>query len=323
MTIEQYIAASIDLGSNSFRLLVAAFTSGTMNVLEKKLVTVRLGQGLEQNNRLHQQAMERGLDVLRSFRKVLDMHRVQSIRICGTEALRQAVNSQNFLQAAKKILQCEIEIISGVEEARLSLNGALSGGVGLSGPILLADVGGGSTELIHSSTLTGPARVATIGLGAINLTEKFLVEPAYDITAMDMLLTEKISATLNGLNISEKHQPIEIIGSGGTATSLAALDLDLNTYEESLVHGHTVHERSMEQLWQRLIALPSPERNRIPCLGEGRGEILPAGLRVYLTLLKLLKHDRIRVSDTGLLEGLLLSTIPSGQLPYGSVVISP
>jgi len=323
MTIEQYIAASIDLGSNSFRLLVAACSSGNVEVIEKRLITVRLGQGLEKNNCLHQQAMERGLDVLHSFRKVLDMHRVQSIRICGTEALRQAGNSQTFLLAAKKILQYEIEIISGVEEARLSLTGALSGGVGLSGPILLADVGGGSTELIHASTLTGPPRVATIGLGAVNLTEKFLVEPLYDIADMDKLLTEEIGNTLKGLNISEKYKAVEIIGSGGTATSLAALDLNLNTYEESLVHGHTVHERSMEQLWHRLIALPTPERNRLPCLGDGRGEILPAGLRVYQTLLKLLKHDRIRVSDSGLLEGILLSTIPSSRLPYGSVRISP
>jgi len=314
MTIERYIAAAIDLGSNSFRLLVAAYSSGTMKVLEKKLVTVRLGQELGQNNRLHQHAMERGLEVLRSFRKILDMHRVQSIRICGTEALRQAANSQAFLQAAKKILQCEIEIISGMEEARLSLAGVLSGGIDLlGGPILLADVGGGSTELIHSSTLIDPPRAVTIGLGAVNLTEKFLVEPFYDIAAMDMLLTEKISDILKELNISEEYQPVNIIGSGGTATSLAALDLGLNSYEESLVQGHIVHKRDMEQLWQRLISLPASERNRLFCLGEGRGEILPAGLRIYQTLLKLLQHDRIRVSDTGLLEGILLSTIPSNQ----------
>ena len=313
MTIEQYIAASIDLGSNSFRLLVAACSSGTMKVLEKKLVTVRLGQGLGRNNRLHQHAMERGLDVLRSFRKVLDMHRVQNIRTCGTEALRRAANSQAFLRAAEKILQCEIEIISGMEEASLSLVGALSGGVDLSGPILLADVGGGSTELIHSSTLTGPPQVATIGIGAVNLAENFLVEPLYDIDTMDMLLADKIGTTLKELDIPGDSQSVELIGSGGTATSLAALDLNLDTYEESLVHGHILHAHSMEQLWRKLIALPAPERNRLPCLGESRGEILPAGLRIYQTLLKLLQHDRIRISDTGLLEGILLSIIPSSQ----------
>ena len=149
------------------------------------------------------------------------------------------------------------------------------------------------------------------------------MEPIYDIGAMDKLLADKMGTTLDQLDISGEYQAVELIGSGGTATSLAALDLNLDIYEESLVHGHIVHADSMEQLWQRLIALPAPERNRLPCLGESRGEILPAGLRIYQTLLKLLQHDRIRISDTGLLEGILLSSIPSSRQPYGSAGLSP
>ncbi len=156
MTIDQHIAASIDLGSNTFRLLVASFSAGNLRVLEKKLVTVRLGHGLKKNHVLHDQAMKKGLEVMRIFRETLDQYQPQNIRICGTEALRQAKNSHHFLQKAEDILQNNIDIISGEEEAHLSLSGALSGyKKSLSETFLLVDVGGGSTELLFADQAKG------------------------------------------------------------------------------------------------------------------------------------------------------------------------
>ena len=98
------------------------------------------------------------------------------------------------------------------------------------------------------------------------------------------------------------------MGCGGTATSMAALDLNLTSYSD-VVHGHILQRNNMDELWSKLVVLPADRRNELPCLGQGRGEILPAGVRIYQVLLKLMQQDRIRVSDTGLLEGILLSTI--------------
>ena len=319
MTINQQIAAAIDLGTNTFRLLVAAYSAEGITLLEKKLATVRLGQGLDRNHYLQTTAMEKGLEVLRTFRGLLDRYPVDSLRACGTEALRRARNSPVFLAQAREILQSGIDIVSGEEEARLSLDGALAGSTnGLAGSFLLADVGGGSTELIHADTSSGRTRIASINLGAVTLTERFLAARQYD-PVMDVLLAEKIGAALEKINLPGNHREITVLGCGGTATSLAALDRNLESYDANLVHGHVLHGENLARLWNRLTAMPAAERNRIPCLGCGRGEILPAGLRVYQKLLELMQHDRMQVSDTGLLEGILLSVItaivPAGRQP--------
>jgi exopolyphosphatase/guanosine-5'-triphosphate,3'-diphosphate pyrophosphatase len=309
MTIDQHIAAAIDLGSNTFRLLVAIFSAGNLKVLEKKLVSVRLGRSLE-SNLLHEPAMEKGLEVLGNFRECLDHYQPQSIRICGTEALRQAENSHLFLQKAEEILHHKIDIVTGEEEAHLCLAGALAGNKeSLSGSFLMVDVGGGSTELLFADTLTGHTMVESIDLGVIGLTEKFLSSSQPDIAAMDTVLTETIHNALEKLGILKTPPAANIIGCGGTATSMAALDLNLTSYNESMVHGHILRHNGIEYLWNKLIVIPAGRRNEIPCLGDGRGEILPAGIRIYHILLKLMQQDRIRVSDTGLLEGILLSTI--------------
>jgi len=314
MTIDQHIAASIDLGSNTFRLLVAICSTDSLVVLEKKLATVRLGCNLQENH-LQKRAMEKGLEVLRIFRESLNHYQPQSIRICGTEALRQARNSQLFLQKAEEVLQNKIDIITGEEEAHLSFAGALSGyEKPLPGTFLLVDVGGGSTELLFTDTSTGQKRVESMSLGVVGLTEKFLSQPQPEIAAMDIFLTETIGNGIEKLQIPGKHPEINIVGCGGTATSLAALELNLTSYKESLIHGHILQRNDMEKLWGKMIVLPADKRNELPCLGEGRGEILPAGLRIYQVLLKILQQDRMRVSDTGLLEGILLSSISDN--PY-------
>jgi len=314
MTIDQHIAAAIDLGSNTFRLLVAICSAGSLQVLDKKLVTVRLGQSLEKNL-LDERAMEKGFEVLRNFAEILDNYQPHSIRICGTEALRLAGNSRIFLQKAEKILRHTIDIVTGAEEGFLSLAGALSGyKEPLSGTFLLVDVGGGSTELIFADQTTGKIRVESMGLGVIGLTKKYITKSQPDIAEIDAVLAETISNGLNELNFSKKDTIVNIIGCGGTATSMAALDLNLTSYDESQVHGYILHRNSMEELWSKLITLPPDRRNELPCLGQGRGEILPAGIRIYLVILQLMQQNRMRVSDTGLLEGILLSTLQDNPL---------
>jgi exopolyphosphatase/guanosine-5'-triphosphate,3'-diphosphate pyrophosphatase len=312
MTIHQHIAAGIDLGSNTFRLLVADCSAGSMKVLAKKMATVRLGRGLKEKSLLHEGSMQKGFAVLHSFRETLDHFKPQTIRICGTEALRQAKNNKLFLHSAEEILQHAIEIINADEEACLSLAGVLSGyEESLSGPLLLVDVGGGSTELLFIESPAEKKRTISVPLGVVSLTERFLASTQPDMERMDSMLAKTINSAFEILKIVKKQQPVLIIGCGGTATSMAALDHNLTSYNESLVHGYILLGTSMEKLWNSLITLSTDKRNALPCLGEGRGEILPAGIRIYQVLLKLLQQDRMMVSDTGLLEGILLSSLPN------------
>ncbi|KPJ98866.1 MAG: hypothetical protein AMJ60_06890 [Desulfobacterales bacterium SG8_35] len=312
MTIHQHNAAGIDLGSNTFRLLVANCSAGSFTVLSRKMATVRLGRNLEGQGQLHEEALLKGFAVLRTFREKLDLYQPQTLRICGTEALRQAGNSPLFLRKAEEILQHPVEIITSAEEARLSLAGILAGFTTkpLSGTLLLVDAGGGSTELILAELPAGETRIKSVGLGVVSLAEKFLEAPQADIAGLDRLLAETLASASEKLKLLQYKQPVPILGCGGTATSMAALDLNLSAYDASLVHGHVLEKKSMDKLWHRLMALPADKRNALPCLGEGRGEILPAGIRIFLVLLKLLQQDRMSVSDTGLLEGIMLSSLP-------------
>ena len=275
------------------------------------MAAVRLGRNLADGGLLHENSVQNGLAVLGRFREVLTHYQPQSLRVCGTEALRQAKNSRLFLPRAEEILQHPIEIISGEDEARLSFAGALAGSTEpWAGPLLLADVGGGSTELVFAAAPAGKIRVASMGLGAVGLAEQFLAAPQPDPAHLDTRIATSLNSAFKDLALNANKQPLLIIGCGGTATSMAALDLNLAAYDASLVHGRVLHSAAMEKLWHRLIALPPDKRNGLPCLGDGRGEILPAGLRIYTTLLQLLQQDRMRVSDTGLLEGILLSSLP-------------
>jgi len=315
MTIHQHIAAAIDLGSNTFRLLIANCTAGKLAVLDKKIATVRLGRSLQNNGLLHDDSMQKGLEVLHSFRESLDRFQPQSIRVCGTEALRRARNNQFFLQNAEKILRHKIDILKGEEEARLSFTGALSGSKGpISMPLLLVDVGGGSTELLLRVAANSKTRSESIPVGVVGLTEKFLASPPHhDIISMDGLIADMLGNTLKNFKLLPKQSSEFVIGCGGTATSMGALDLKLTFYNESLVHGHILQYDAIEKLWNKLIGLSVEDRNALPGLGEGRGEILPAGIRIYLILLKLLQQETMRVSDTGLLEGILLSSLPDAE----------
>ena len=313
MTIHHQVAAGIDLGSNTFRLLVAECTGESMRVVVKKMASVRLGRGLQESRLLDEESMQKGFEVLLSFQKFLVQHKPESIRVCGTEALRQARNSGLFLDRAAEILGTEIQIITGAEEARLSLRGVSAGfPKPLLTPLLLVDAGGGSTELLFSKDALG-THIGTVstGLGVVSLTEQFLAAPLPpSLEQLDAMLAETIRCALEKLCIINKDAALNIIGCGGTATSMAALDLKMTAYNESMVQGHVLQNTAIEKLWNRLITLPPDKRNALPCLGEGRGEILPAGIRIYHLLLKLLRQDRMTVSDSGLLEGILLSILP-------------
>jgi len=305
------VVAGIDLGSNTFRLLIARLDEGGLEPLTKKLAPVRLGRCLATHRILQQDSLARAYEVLASFRDVLDCQPIDCLRICGTEALRSARNSHQFVQQAETIIGHPIDIITSQEEARLTLAGALTT---LNRPwpesLLLVDVGGASTELIFSQAPFTKASIRSLLLGAVSLTEQFLpgqrIE-AKQVEKLSIYLAEALQPTLDNLGIAGITLPT-VMGCGGTVTSLAALDLGLVEYETDRVQGHILFASNIDNIWKQLKNLTAEERNLIPGLEEGRGEILPAGIRIYQALLDLLQYKQIKVSDSGLLEGIALSS---------------
>lgn len=315
------IAAGIDIGSNTFRLLVARSAGGRLTTLVKELATVRLSHNVTASGVLAPDAVARALSVLQHFNSILGQWQPRYIRACGTAALRTAGNSDEFLGLAQQTLGVEIEIITGSEEARLSLAGTLAF-MEQQGPdpLLLVDVGGGSTELAYAAEgswtdagTEGPApEVASLTLGVVSLTEGFLHRPlttpeeAWQLTDH---IKKHLAAALQKITPSMQQAPPMIIGTGGTATTMAALDLDLESYDEQKVQGYTLTGSRLAGLWQRLVTFTGAERNLLPGLQDGRGEILLAGIRIYQVLLELLNVHQMTISDAGLLEGILLSRL--------------
>jgi exopolyphosphatase/guanosine-5'-triphosphate,3'-diphosphate pyrophosphatase len=313
------VAAGIDIGSNTFRLLIARVVDGRLTTVAKELATVRLGHNVTTHRMLAPEAIARALPVLQQFKIILDQWQPQYLRVCGTAALRMAGNSGEFLLLARKTLGVEIEIISGSEEALLNLVGTtvFMEEVG-PGPILLVDVGGGSTELacIVEGAETGPnmedrtPEVNSLPLGVVSLTEGFLHQPvttAAETARLTEHIKEHLAAPLEKISSSMRQERPMIIGTGGTVTSMAALDLDLKKYDEQKVQGHMLTRSRLAELWQRLVSLSAAERNLLPGLEDGRGEVLLAGIRIYQVLLELQDKEQLTVSDAGLLEGILLS----------------
>lgn len=314
MTINQQIGAGIDLGSNTFRLLVADCSTKNPVVLAKELATVRLGRGLRESGRLQDEAVKKGLAVLQGFRDILVRFQPCSIRICGTEALRLARNSRFFLDQAATVLGHPVDIINGEEEARLSLAGLFFTREDMfATPLLLADVGGGSTELVLAESPAEYLTVTSIPVGVVWLTEKFFTDEPQSLKKLDRLLTDSFTEALEKLKIMTAARQASLVGSGGSATSMAALYQGLTVYDPSRVHGYIMRHGAIEELWSKLSTMTADELNRLPGLEENRGEILPAGIRIFHILIEILHQDKIHISDTGLLEGILLSGLNCGH----------
>ena len=312
------IAAGIDIGTNSFRMLIARIDDGRMVPLVKKLDTVRLGAGLQQSGCLSTDAMNRALAVLASYREELTSFEPMFCRACGTAALRLATNRDQFLADAQQTLGMAVEVISGEEEAILSLNGALAAiRKPADRPLFKVDVGGGSTELVmvpaeNSSPGPHAAKIDSLPLGAVSLTEQFLRRPtatAAEIQELERHVTVMLRPAVAALFNSSGVEPY-IVGSGGTATAMAALALQLAAYDESKVQGYELTGSQVKGLWQKLAALAAAERNQLPGLEQGRGSIILAGIKIYQILLEQLGADSLVISDAGLLEGIVLSRIP-------------
>ena len=302
--------AAIDLGSNSFRLLVGTITAGEIAVLEKRTITTRLGAGLTAGGRLSTAAMDRALDALTDFAAIMRRHRVRHLLACGTEALRRAANSDGFLARAVAVIEAPVRIISPDREARLTLAGCLHGAPLSPGPLRLVDSGGASTEciaaIVHSAAPYEVQWLDSVAVGAVTLTERFFSapQPPYPLAEarawLDHLFVRTAWATRTAPDI-------RLVAAGGTATALAALDLALERYQPGLVHGHRLDGAALAALVRRLAALGTEERNRLPALGRGRGEIILAGAVLIERLTAALGADTITVSDRGLLEGIFLA----------------
>lgn len=323
--------ASIDIGTNTLRLLVAEVeeTGGRgwrggqggrrlKPVVYERRIT-RLGGGFSSEKGIDAASAERTLTGLEGFRSTIDRTGgVDGVFAVATSVVRRAVNRAGLLAEARRRAGVEIEVISGDEEARLSLLGVLSV-VGKSESLLVMDIGGGSTEFILSED-RGPAAEWSMEMGVVHLSEKYLKS---DPPTMDELvaiegevsgvieeLRSKMAASGTDPARLGPDYGVTFVGTAGTVTTLAALDQDLDVYDRDRVNNYVLTRERVEAIYGRLAAMTFAERSKILSLEKGREDLILAGSAITLAAMDSFGSRELVVSDAGLLEGVLLDRAP-------------
>jgi exopolyphosphatase/guanosine-5'-triphosphate,3'-diphosphate pyrophosphatase len=292
----------IDIGTNSVKLLVAAVNGHPPRVLRERAVITRLGEGLENRGRFSTRAMSRTLDAVHAL--VLEARRLGVSRpvAVGTAAFRSSANRDAFLRRFRVLTGLDMKVLSGAQEAELSFAAAtrdLSPG----SRVAVVDVGGGSTEIAWDEN--GSCRRISLPLGAVKLTEHYLTTDP--IRSGDFqTLVASIRLTLTKALRKAKSLPDRVVAVGGTAATLAAMQLGLRVHDPSKIHGLRL-SRSQLYVWLIVLSLLSVrERIALPGLEAGRADIIVAGAAVLAGILGVLGSTELTVSTRGLRYGLLL-----------------
>jgi len=295
--------ATIDIGTNSVLLLVAESDGGALRpVLERATVT-RLGEGVDRNHFLLEGACERTLACLGRYASDLRALGVTRVGAVGTSALRDAVGGQGFVQRAAEILGVAPRVIDGDEEARLTFAGALSG-LSQTGKMTVFDVGGGSTEIVVGSSAAGARQLASavsLNIGAVRLFERY-VRSDPPTTQQMRQVEHDIAAALG--DAPERDAGATLVGVAGTVTQLAALELELSSYDATRVHGHRLTRSTVEALAARLASLDLARRRELPGMEPSRADVIVVGSAIVRAVLEWSGELELVVSDRGVRWGL-------------------
>jgi len=292
-------AAAIDIGTNSCRLLIAEKKANkSLDVLSRKLEITRLGEGVDQNKFLKEEAVNRVYKALEKYKKIIDKFQVDKVRIVGTSALRDVENPHLLTDKIRK-LDLELEIISGEKEAELNYLGAASN---LNENFLLIDIGGGSTEFIWPNT--SDINFKSLDIGCVRLTEKFISDPRDKISSLEQKEIQSYVENLLKKKL-DLNKEFKVKGVGGTITTAAAVKLALEEYDSSKIENLKLEYFELENIINRLADLDLKARKKIKGLQPKRADIITAGLIILKTILNYINVKELYVSDHDLLYGLL------------------
>ncbi|HEY4240310.1 MAG TPA: hypothetical protein VGM88_10855 [Kofleriaceae bacterium] len=289
--------AVIDIGTNTLLLLVV---DAEMRPLVDLCRFGRLGKGLDASGNLAADAIAKSLEICREYRIECDKHGITAPTIIGTQALREAKNARDFTEPAELILRAPIEIIAGKREADLAaLAVARTFPELASTRYIVVDVGGGSTELV---TVEGGKAVAAVSvpIGAVRLTERHLKRDPP--TAAELAeLEADIDRHLAPLSLPHGAT---IVGTAGTATTLAAVHLGLRTYDALAVTGLRMPPHEIEQLATRLAAATVAERKAIPGIEPQRADVIAAGAAIFARVVHRVHAPALITCDRGIRWGI-------------------
>jgi exopolyphosphatase/guanosine-5'-triphosphate,3'-diphosphate pyrophosphatase len=297
--------AAFDIGTNSTRLLIAEVVDGRLVAeLDRRTEITRLGEGVDATGALSENAARRVLDVCAAYREAIDAHGVARVVAIMTSAVRDAANGGEFANELRRRFGFEPETLSGEQEARLTYRGATSWR-GHDAPLLVLDIGGGSTELVVGAGEEVEFYVST-QLGAVRFTERYLRSDPPSAKELAACRDSVRAGLAEAVPEPLRLRPASGIAVAGTPTSQAAIELQLEPYDRERVHGHRLTRESCERIVDRLAALPLAERRRVPGLHPGRAPTIVAGGLILAEAMALFRLEAMEVSERDILEGAAL-----------------
>ena len=303
--------AAIDIGTNSFHLLVAAVDPKlrTFRIIQAEKATTRLGERDPETGELTAAAMQRGLETLRQFRDLAASHRVEQIVTAATSAVREAPNGRDFLQTILDDLGMEVDLVSGPEEARLIYLGVLSGMPFGDRPHLLLDIGGGSTELILADGRDARALTST-RVGAVRLQRDFVRDdpmPPQRRSFLQAFIQGSLEPAVDKVRrrIKPGETPV-LVATSGTAMAIGSLAASEEERPPRKLHGYRVTRQSLNQVVDRLITMTPAQRRDLAPINDRRAEIIVPGALILQTTMKMLGVEEFVLSERALREGLIV-----------------
>ncbi len=322
-----HVYGVIDLGTNNCRLLVAEPEGDGFSVVDAFSRIVRLGEGLGQTGRLADAAMDRAIEALKICADKMRRRRVSRSWSIATQACRLADNGQEFRDRVKKETGLTLEIISPEQEARLAVSGCL--------PLIdkdvdraiVFDIGGGSTEMIWLDVSVKPPRIidwTSLEIGVVTLAEALgghdVTPESYDRMVADVEgrmagFAEKYAVVDGGADVPLSR--IQVLGTSGTVTTLAGIYLGLPRYDRAKVDGLWMKREDVLLISHKLAKMTYDQRVAQPCIGKERGDLVVAGCAILEAISDAWPHEKMRVADRGLREGMLLQLMEDADRSGG------
>jgi exopolyphosphatase/guanosine-5'-triphosphate,3'-diphosphate pyrophosphatase len=297
--------ASIDVGSNTIRLLIAEpDVSAPLRPIHIERRITRLGENFLPDGILQPEAMARSIAALKEFVELMDHNGVTDYSAGATAVVREASNGSTFLDLVQKETGLRVRLLSGTEEARLSLLGVSSVITNKDSAMMVFDIGGGSTELVWQGD-SSDIESFSLAVGVVHLTERFLQgdPPGHEAC---LQVRQYVSTVLRELSFHQNSHDSIWVGTAGTVTTLASMWYEMTEYDPAKINGTVLEKAWLVDLCARLAEMKLTERRKLTGLEPGREDIILAGGLVTLEMMEVFGFSRFTVSDAGLLEGLFL-----------------
>ncbi|MFL6157660.1 MAG: exopolyphosphatase [Marmoricola sp.] len=299
--------AAFDCGTNSLRLLIADLdaTTGRAVELVREMRIVRLGQGVDETGRISAASMERAFVALDEYAALVAEHEPEVIRFCATSAARDAENAEEFTAAVRTRIGVDVEIIAGDVEARASYDGATRVLRDAVAPILVFDIGGGSTELVLGDAAGNVTVAQSLDVGSVRLSERHLRTDPPTAAELDAVRAD-VDAALDGCRV-DPALAATVVGVAGTATTVAAGVLGLPAYDRSRVHLARLGRSDVQATVDALAAMTVAQRLELGYMHPGRADVIVAGALILERILERTGVGTVTVSESDILDGIAWS----------------